>query len=315
MFKIPSRRRFINQSIKGAMGFTLSTRGRTMAPPQPLPISQISKTDTHVHLFDLDQFNYSWLKNVPEINRNFNLHDFDQATERSNVTEIIFMESGADPEFNIREAQWVAKLADQDLRIKGIIAKLDLAQGDQTEREFSSLLELKLVKGIRGPFPQNEQGVAAFIEGLSLLLQHQLTFDLLLTPSRLPFAASVIKEVPDNVFILDHLGNPSSEESNWHQWQNGIDALAELPNVHCKISGIITRFGEAWSIDQIRPYLGYVMKHFGPDRLVYGGDWPVVLRAGSYQSWSRAFDQIMNEVPEAIAKKVCHENANRIYRL
>ena len=125
----------------------------------------------------------------------------------------------------------------------------------------------------------------------------------------------MIENCPSNIFILDHLGNPDVRANEDKPWRAGIDALSALPNVNCKISGIITRAGKGWKKKQIAPYIQYVIERFGMDRLVYGGDWPVVLRAGSYQSWSRAFEKITRQYAEADLIKIYHQNADRIYRL
>lgn len=278
-------------------------------------VSKIPKTDTHVHLFDLARFKYSWLKNAPDINRSFSVDDFRNATKKSNITKILFMESGADIQFNVQEAQRVSELAMQESRIKGIIAKLDLAQGEKSQQELDDLSRLPLLRGLRGPFPQKEDDPQAFLQGLDWLQSKQLTFDLLLTPERLLPAANIVEQSPNNVFILDHLGNPAVATGKKEIWQDGINALAALPNVNCKISGIITRAGKGWKRREIEPYLHYVIERFGMDRLVYGGDWPVVLRAGSYHSWSRAFEKITRKFDVQDLEKMYHENADRIYRL
>ena len=87
-------------------------------------------------------------------------------------------------------------------------------------------------------------------------------------------------------------------------WKKGIRNLASRPNVNCKISGIITRAGKDWKKREIEPYVLYVIEQFGMDRLVYGGDWPVVLRAGSYQSWARAFEKITRQFSDDELNKI-----------
>ena len=308
-------RRNFNRNVALGMASSLLTGPIHHLGREHHNVRKIPKTDTHVHLFDLAQLQYSWLKNAPEINRSFNLEDFHKATKKDRVTKILFMESGTDPGFNVKEAQMVSSLAGKESRIRGIIAKLNLLAGPQSRSQLDDLLALPLLKGIRGAFPNNGDDPTAFIERLQWLEPHQLTFDLLLTPARLPYAASIIEKCPANIFILDHLGNPDVAAHEWKSWQTGIDALAALPNVNCKLSGIITRAGKGWKQDQISPYIQYVIKQFGMDRLVYGGDWPVVLRAGSYHSWSRAFEKITKQFDRSDLNKMYHQNADRIYNL
>ncbi len=273
------------------------------------------KTDTHMHLFDLKNLSYGWLKNSPKINRNFDLQDYKAATKSANIGKMVFMESGADAGLGLREATLVSELALSEPRIKGIVAKADLTQGPDTEKALGLLCELPLVKGIRANFPKNATTSSHFLAGFQALVDRKLSFDLLITPPLMNEAVELAKKFPDTVFILDHLGNPNVKDADTTQWRNGIEKLAELPNVNCKISGIITRFGEDWSVEKIKPFILYAIEKFGMDRLVFAGDWPVVLKAGSYQSWSRAFEKITGQFSDEERHKIYHKNADRIYRL
>ena len=278
-------------------------------------LKKIPKTDTHVHLFDLKNLSYGWLKNAPEINRTFTIEDFKRASKRSNIGKILFMESGADAGLAVKEAHWVAGLVKKEPRIKGIIAKLALGRGKTTAETLAQLEATQLLKGLRGGFPDDAAISGDFLEGMKLLADRNLSFDLLLNPQRMSVAVELAKKCPDNIFVLDHFGNPDIKKGTMEEWKKGIRALAALPNVNCKMSGIITRVGKGWSLDQIRPYVYYAMEQFGVDRLVYGGDWPVVLRAGAYRSWSKAFEKLTRGLSEDELEKVYHLNADRIYNL
>ncbi len=278
-------------------------------------LGKIPKTDTHVHLFDLNNLSYEWLKNAPEINHNFDLQDYRKATKSSNIGKIVFMESGTDAGLGLKEATLVSQLAVSEPKIKGIVAKADFTQGSGTEKALEQLCELPLVKGIRAGFPKNAATSNDFLEGFKAVVDRKLSFDLLLTPPLMEEAVEVAKKFPNTIFILDHIGNPNVGDADTTQWRNGIEKLAELPNVNCKISGIITHFGKDWSAEKIKPYILYVIEKFGMDRLVFAGDWPVVLLAGSYESWSRAFEKITGQFSDEELHKIYHENADRIYRL
>ena len=281
----------------------------------PSKAAVIPKTDTHVHFFDLDNFSYPWLKNAPEINRNFGIADFQEASKSSHIGKMVFVESGAKAGLGVKEANWVRNLANEEPRIKGIIAKLQLNQGRETAQTLERLREVELLKGVRDSFPKNAHESSSFLNGLGLLAVQDLTFDLLLSTPHLASAAIVAQKCPQNVFILDHLGNPNIQAGNAEQWKKGIQQLAALPNVHCKLSGIITRIGKDWTQDKIEPYILYVIEQFGVDRLMYGGDWPVVLRADSYHSWARGFERITEKLSASDLHKIYHLNADRIYRL
>lgn len=279
-------------------------------------LGKIPKTDTHVHLFDLNNLSYDWLKNSPKINRNFDLRDYRKATQSLNIGKMVFMESGADAGLGLKEATLVSQLSLSEPNIiKGIVAKADLTQGYDTKKAVEQLCELPLVKGIRANFPKNAATSNEFLKGFKALADNNLSFDLLLTPPFMDEAVRVAKKFPDTIFILDHMGSPNVRDADTTQWRNGIEKLAELPNVNCKISGIITRFGKDWSSEKIKPYILYVVERFGMDRLVFAGDWPVLLLAGSYRSWSRAFEKITGQFSDEELHKIYHKNADRIYKL
>lgn len=304
------RRDFIHKNFRALTFYPYLTEAflSTALPASP----DDWKIDTHMHLFDLRQFQYPWLKNASAINRDFLLSDFDEATLKASVHQMIFMESGAAPEFSVAEAQWVSRLAGEDDRIRGIIAQCELGSKFSDNEKFMALQKIPLIKGVRGKFQFESPD---FIDNLKQLGDRGWTLDLLLSYNQLDQAASIVSKAPGTRYILDHLGNPDYSEINREKWRSGIQALAELPNVHCKVSGMISRIGPDWKLEEIKPYFEQVLQSFGSDRLVFGGDWPVVLLGGSYQDWSTAFDQLIAQLTEPERRKISHENAARIYDL
>jgi L-fuconolactonase len=304
------RRQFIGQSLKTSIGWMAMTHG--FETESNGGAKKRLKTDTHMHLFDLEHFKYPWLERVPKINRSFSLDDFRAASKRSGVGKIVFMESGASPEFALPEALRVASLAKEEPRIKGLVAQLSLESDIEQSPDFRSLLEISILKGIRSKFQGDSK---LFVDNLRLLGAHDLTFDLLLSGAQLQSAAEITKQCSETIFILDHIGNPDFKQDTFNEWKKGIRLLAAQPNVCCKISGMISRIGSNWNLDLLRPYVMHVCEQFGTGRLVYGGDWPVVLLGDSYQAWSDAFDRLMTGFSKDELSMIYHENADRIYNL
>ncbi len=309
------RRTFAKNCLAASAGLlslpdSLCSKGVWDFGPRAIP-----KTDTHVHLFDLENLSYSWLKNAPEINTNFNLKDYRKATKKANIGKMVFMETGTDAGLGVKEATWISSIAPKEPRIKGIVAKADLTQGPTTAKALEQLCELPLLRGIRAGFPKDASTSSSFLEGFKVLDDRKLSFDLLVSPPLLQEVIAIAKIFPNTIFVLDHLGNPNVNDADTSPWRKGIERLAELPNVNCKISGIITRFGKDWTTEKIAPYILYCIEKFGMDRLVYAGDWPFVLRAGSYKSWSSAFEKITDQFSDEELHKIYHKNADRIYRL
>ena len=310
-----NRRKFAQKSILGAAGLLMTDCYAQETNKEKDGPGKISKTDTHVHFFDLDQFDYHWLKDAPEINRTFSIEDFQEASKKSNISKILFVESGAASGSGIEEAGWVSSLSEKDPRVKGIIANLDISQGKIVSSDLQRLTKLTLVKGIRTGFPQDAHESNSFVDGLNLLAAKHLSYDINAPYHRLSSAAKLIRKCPNNTFVLDHMGNPNIKEGEMEIWKKGIREISELPNVFCKVSGIITKSGKDWTTSLLEPYFMQVMESFGVERLMYGGDWPVVLLAGSYLSWSLAFEDLTKGLSNYELLQIYNRNADRIYQL
>lgn len=283
--------------------------------PTFLKIKNIPKTDTHVHLFNLDLLNYPWLQNAQAIRKNFFPADFIEATRRSDIGKIVFMECGAEPESSMKEVRWAMEQAASDSRIKGIVAGGQIVPGGAIDPPIEELVATGWVKGIRGTTEPDVLASPDFMRAMKLLASHNLSCDLLIRPASFQVAAKAISKTEDTIFILDHLGLPDIKGRDFDTWKKGIDELARHPNLYCKISGLLTLAGKNWTQDMIKPYLHYAVERFGFDRIVYGGDWPVVLLADSYWAWSNVFEKLTRSFSKEDLRKLYHLNADRIYRL
>lgn len=312
-----TRRHFSKVSLSSAAGMLIPDRifPRSEEDSSFQKVKRIPKTDTHVHLFGLDHLDYPWLKNAPEIDKTFLPEDFIEASQKSNVGKILFMESGAASGSSLKEVRWVIEQSKKDSRIKGIIAKGQITREGLIDPPVEELLATGWVKGIRGSTSQDVLASSSFVKSMKMLADNDLSFDLLIQPTLFSEVAKAIKKTPNTTFILDHLGNPDIKGHDFEYWKKGIDDLARLPNINCKISGLITKAGKYWTVQMLKPYVHYVIERFGFERIVYGGDWPVVLRAGSYHSWSRAFEKLTRSFSKTELHRLYHLNADRIYQL
>jgi L-fuconolactonase len=126
----------------------------------------------------------------------------------------------------------------------------------------------------------------------------------------------LVRRCPDTSFILDHIGKPHIKDRLLDPWREQIAELAALPNVSCKISGLVTEADpERWTTDDLAPYVAHVLEVFGEDRVVFGGDWPVALLASSYRRWVEALDALTTHLAPQAERKLWAENARRFYRL
>ncbi len=277
---------------------------------------KVTKTDTHVHLFNLDEINYPWLEKATEIKRRYEIHAYQEATKRANIGKFVFMESGADPAQSLKEIEWVISQAEKDDRLAGIIARADFDQHGHLTPSIDQLTRTPWVKGIRGRISEEMFASPAFVEAHRNLGKHGLSADILLHPPQVKTAIKAFSKCPDTVIVLDHLVHPKIAKGEIVEWKKCIDMLSELPHLHCKVSGAINFAGDEWNVATIKPCVLYIIEKFGFDRIVYGGDWPNSLRfSDHYMDWARAFEKITKGFSAGELRKLYHENADRVYRL
>lgn len=276
--------------------------------------------DSHVHLYDVRRLRYPWLAGVPKINRSYGLKEFDAARGRVEVDRLVFAEVAVDAGQHIDEAAFVQEMADADPRLCGMVAHLPAEKGAAIARDIEALKRFKALRGIRrlietehNPSFCLEPG---FIEGVKLIGKHGLTFDICVKHFELVFALELVRRCPDVQFVLDHIGKPGIKHGLREPWWGQMTELARLPNVVCKISGVITEADHAaWTKDQIKPYVAHAIECFGFDRSMYGSDWTVSELSHSYPTWVELLDEVVAGASEAEKRKLYRDTAIRVYRL
>ena len=151
---------------------------------------------------------------------------------------------------------------------------------------------------------------------MQLLPEYGLSFDICINHRQLAAAVELVRRCPETSFILDHVGKPNIAGRELDPWRAQIEDLASCPNVVCKVSGLVTEADpRAWTPDDLAPYVAHVLGAFGEDRVVFGGDWPVVLLAASYRRWVETLDALTADLSAEAKRKLWAENARRFYRL
>lgn len=276
--------------------------------------------DAHVHLYDVKKLSYSWLVNVPKINRTYLLEDFDKARQQVAVEKIVFAEVAVDPGLHIEEAAFIQAMAEKDSRLSGIIAHLPLEKGVGVESDIAALKQFRNLRGIRRLI-ETERNPAfclepEFLAALKLLPRHNLSFDICVKHWAMTYAIELVKRCPDVSFVLDHIGKPDIKNGLRQPWWGQIKELAALPNVVCKISGVVTEANHAsWKPDDVKPYVAHVIDSFGFDRVMYGSDWTVSELTHSYPTWVQIIDDVIAGCSDAERRKLYRETAIRTYRL
>jgi predicted TIM-barrel fold metal-dependent hydrolase len=155
-----------------------------------------------------------------------------------------------------------------------------------------------------------------FVRGVRLLGERGLSFDLCMRPTDLGDAIRLVESCPDSRFILDHCGNGPVYAEDRTQWQRDMERLARLRNnIMCKVSGIVVQARERWTPDDLAPVINHTLTTFGPERVMFAGDWPVCTRQATYRQWVEALRTIVHERPAAEQRRLFHDNAVRFYGL
>jgi predicted TIM-barrel fold metal-dependent hydrolase len=288
--------------------------------PQPrdanLPI-----VDTHQHLWDLSRFRLAWVTRESPLNRNYVLRDYQEATRGLNVVRAVYMEVDVVPEQQVAEAEWILDVCRQGNTptVAAVISGRPAADG--FAEYLNRFRSNRYLKGLRQVL-HNQGNPAGFClsrefqRGIRLLGERNLSFDLCMRPGELGDAARLIEACPQTRFILDHCGNGNVKARDLTQWRRDMERVARHRNVVCKVSGILAsaRPGR-WTADDLAPIINHTIEVFGPDRVMFGGDWPVCTLGGSYRQWVEALRQIVRDRPLADRRLLFHDNAVRFYGL
>lgn len=273
--------------------------------------------DTHLHLVDRARLSYPWLGEEPPLDRDWRYEDYARVARRVGITGALHMEVDVAPEDIGAETAMVAELA----RREGSLIRGAIASARPEDEGFEAALEgmdRATVRGIRRVLHVVPDGVsqsATFRANVARIGAAGLPFDICMRADQLPLAAALVDACDQTVFVLDHCGVPDIAGGGFASWARDIAALAERPNVNCKISGLPTYATPEWTLDDLRPYVEHVIACFGWDRVVWGSDSPVCTLNASLEQWVAATLALTQGVSEDERARLFHRNAARIWGL
>jgi len=309
------RRQFLHAGLAAAVAAPLATADSKKEAAMPI-------VDTHQHLWDLKRFTLPWVKEGSPLAKNYVLDDYRKATEGLNVVKTVYMEVDVDPSQQDAEADYVIGLCKDFEKTKMAGAVISgRPASDGFKKYVSRFKGSKHIKGLRQVL--HNEGTPAgyclestFVKGIQLLGEYGLSYDICIRPGELLDAAKLIDQCPDTRFILDHCGNANVQAKDRTQWQKDIGAVAKRKNVVCKVSGIVASAKpKEWSADDLAPIVRHVQEVFGPDRVMFGGDWPVCTLAATYAEWVAALKEIVKGTKAEEQRKLFHDNAVKFYGL
>lgn len=273
--------------------------------------------DAHHHLWDPSQRAYPWMTDdLAPIAHRFGVEDFERALPEDVAATIVVQAVSS-----LEESEALLRVAAETPRIAGVVAWVDLTADAASQiAHLRSIAGGEKLVGIRHQVQDEEDAQwllrADVRNGLAAIAQEDLAYDLLVRARELPCAYETAKRFPQLRFILDHGGKPPIATGATQAWRIGVARLATLPNVACKLSGLVTEAAwNRWAPSEILPYAHYLLAAFGARRMLFGSDWPVCLLAATYDDVlslaARACVDLTAEEREALFST----NALRYYHL
>ncbi|MCW3046856.1 MAG: Amidohydrolase family protein [Solirubrobacterales bacterium] len=282
-------------------------------------MTSVARIDAHMHVWDLAVRDQPWTAgDLAPLHRSFALADVADERERAGIEGVVLVQTLAVPE----ETPELLMLAGANTAVAGVVGWVDLTSADVSERLCRLQAE---------PFGDRLVGIRHLVQGeadprwlcrpdvrrgLFAVADAGLAYDLLILPHQLGAAHETAAAIPELRFVVDHLAKPAIATGRIEPWATGLRALGSLPNVTCKLSGMVTEADwTSWTVAQLRPYAESVLDAFGADRVLFGSDWPVCTLAGSYDEVVRTAERLVEALDPAEREAVFGGAARAAYRL
>lgn len=272
--------------------------------------------DAHNHFWKYDAQQYSWISDeIAPLKNDFYPAALKLEMDKNDVHASVAIQA----RHNEFDTTFLLEQAEINPFILGVVGWLDLTRAD-VEQSLDWYVRFPKLVGLRHLIPDeaDDQFMLRkdFMEGVALLKEYELTYDLLLTEQHLPQAIQFMENFPDQKMVLDHLAKPLIKAGKLEPWATYIKELAQHENLYCKLSGLVTEANwNNWQEADIYPYLDIVFEAFGPSRLMYGSDWPVCLLASNYTRVLKLIKDYITPLEAKEQERVMGLNAVQFYNL
>lgn len=275
----------------------------------------LQRIDSHQHFWSVSRTDYGWLTpDLTTLYRDFQPAELQPLLAAHHVVGTVLVQAAP----SVDETRYMLGLAAQHAFVQGVVGWVDLTAAD-APAVIDSLADHPAFKGVR-PMLQDladdawiaQAPIAPAIEHLQ---RRGLSFDALVKPRHLPHLLRFAQDHPGLSIVIDHAAKPDIAAGRFDEWRRDLAALARLPGMHVKLSGLVTEAGRGWTTDTLRPVVDTVLELFGPQAILWGSDWPVLNLAGDYAQWVQVSDALLAGLSTADRRAVFADNARRFYRL
>jgi L-fuconolactonase len=274
------------------------------------------KIDAHHHFWVYDPAEYGWISDeMSALRRDFLPPDLKTEIRTAGVDGVVSVQARQ----SLAETRWLLELAAAHDFIRGVVGWVPLTS-PKVRDDLAVLARNPKLKAIRHVL-QGERDPEFMLRpdfnaGVAALREFGLTYDILIYERHLPQTLKFVDRHPGQVFVVDHSAKPRIRENVLSPWREQLRELARRPRVYCKLSGLVTEADfHAWTPEQLRPYMETVLEAFGPQRTMFGSDWPVCLAACSYTRWHEVVSEFLSRLSATEQARVWGGAATEAYRL
>jgi L-fuconolactonase len=271
--------------------------------------------DSHQHFWKYSPETHGWISDEMKVLRkDFLPEDFSPVVKKFNIEGTVAVQADQTD----AETEFLISLAEKHSFIKGVVGWVDL-RSDTISEKLKSYRSRKVLRGFRHIVQGEPKGFlldSNFIRGVNALAKEDFTYDLLVYHHQLEETLQFVAQTTSVKIVVDHIAKPSIRTGQKTHWELNLAALATFSNVYCKLSGMVTEANwNLWTYEDIMPFMDEVFEAFGPERIMYGSDWPVCLLAANYETQFSVIERYISQLTPSEKSNVLGENAKRFYNL
>ncbi|MGA9637823.1 amidohydrolase family protein [Flavobacterium sp.] len=272
--------------------------------------------DSHQHFWQYESQKHEWIDDeMATIRRDFMPQDLAIVYQENRIDGCIAVQADQ----TLAETDFLLELAAENDFIKGIVGWVDL-RASNIEEVLALYSQYPKLKGFRhvvqGEPDHNFLLRSNFLRGIAALEKYNFTYDILIFPHQLGAALELVKQFPNQKFVIDHIAKPYIKDGFYDGWASLMLEIGKQKNVYCKLSGMTTEADyKTWTPEQIHPYMKLALEAFGADRVLFGSDWPVCLVAGNYAQTKELVTQFIAQLSPKEQKKIMGQNAINFYNI